>query len=540
MDTTGTQHGPMTGGQALGAALAAHGVRTVFGIPGTHNLAVYRALDEYGIDHVLPRHEQGAGYAADGYARICGRPGVCLTTTGPAILNAATAAAQAYSDSVPVLFVSPGMPLSHPAHGNGTLHEVKDQSAAMGSVVAYSHRVTSVAEIPAAVATCFAAMTAGRPRPVHLEVPLDLLEAETPVELLHPVQASSPVPNEQLIAEAARRLERAERPLVVAGGGASGAASQVAALAERLGAPVLTSCNGKGVLREDHPLSLGAGPQHPSVQRLVEESDALLAVGTELAPADWWLGPPRVDGDLIRVDIDPIGAVANATPTLALVGDAARTLDGICSRINGRNRTDASRVAEWRKAIREESRAEGEPWIEIVEAIAAALPEEAVVTADNAMVSYYGALSNLPAFHPRSFLFPTGGGTLGYGLPAGIGAKVASPATPVLVLQGDGGTMFTVAELAAAAALGIALPVVVVDNGGYGEIRNEMENRGERAYAVSLGHPDFVALARALGCDGVRIESPAHLSEQIETALHADRPVLLHVAEKSRAADHLL
>lgn len=155
----------MTGGEALIAALAAHGVDTIFGIPGTHNLSAYAAMKRHGIRHISPRHEQGAGYAADGYARSSGRPGVCLTTTGPAILNAASAALQAYSDSVPVLFVSPGMPLRHPGRGNGLLHEVKDQSGAMAAILGRSHRVTSVAEIPLAVAQAWTDLTGGRPRP---------------------------------------------------------------------------------------------------------------------------------------------------------------------------------------------------------------------------------------------------------------------------------------------------------------------------------------------------------------------------------------
>ena len=222
----------MTGGEALVAALAAHGVDTVFGIPGTHNLSVYAAMPGHEIRHVLTRHEQGAGYAADGYARSSGRPGVVVTTTGPAILNAAAAAAQAYSDSIPVLFVSPGMPLQHPALGNGLLHEIRDQSAAMAAVVGNSHRVTSVREIPLAVAQSFAQMTAGRPRPVHMEIPLDLLDASDEVLVVPPVVPAIAVPAEDALDAAGAALEAAENPLLIVGGGAAGAVDQVAALAD--------------------------------------------------------------------------------------------------------------------------------------------------------------------------------------------------------------------------------------------------------------------------------------------------------------------
>ncbi|WP_300604905.1 thiamine pyrophosphate-binding protein, partial [Trebonia sp.] len=196
----------LTGGEALVAALEAHGAATVFGVPGTHNLPVYAALARSGIRHVSPRHEQGAGFAADGWARASGQPGVCLTTTGPAVLNAATAAAQAYSDSVPMLLVSPGLPLGHPGRGNGYLHEVKDQHAALGALVAYSHRVASVAEIPLAVAQAYAAMATGRPRPVHLELPLDLLGERAPVQVSGPIPVPPAAPATAQVAAAARAL----------------------------------------------------------------------------------------------------------------------------------------------------------------------------------------------------------------------------------------------------------------------------------------------------------------------------------------------
>lgn len=535
----------MTGGEALVAALHAHGVDTVFGIPGTHNLSAYAALPAYGITHVLPRHEQGAGYAADGYARSTGRPGVVLTTTGPAILNAAAAAAQAYSDSVPVLLISPGMPSQHPGLGNGLLHEIKDQGAALAAVVAYSHRVTSVEEIPLAVAQAFAAMATGRPRPVHLEIPLDLLEASAEVVIVPPVAVgvlSAPGP---VAAQAAAAISAATRPLLIVGGGASGAKAQVARLAETIGAMVLATTNGKGIVAEDHPLSLGAGVQHPSVVAAVQDSDCVVAIGTELAPSDWWIGLPELAG-LVRIDIDAVSIQTNAVPVHALVGDCAVVLEAILAVVEGAA-GDATgpeaameRAARWRQLVQADAQAEGAPWLNIVTAVSEALPRDAIVAGDSAMACYYGALSNLPLFRPRAFLYPTGVGTLGYGLPAGIGAKVASPDTPVLVLQGDGGIMFTIAELATAAQLGLGLPVVVVDNGGYGEIRNEMADRDEPVHAVALGQPDFVALAESLGCHGVRIGSATQLTEEIRTALGRDRPTVLHVRENSRAAADML
>lgn len=520
-----------TGGQALVGALERHGVTVVFGIPGTHNLPIYAALSNTDIQHILPRHEQGAGYAADGYARVTGRPGVVVTTTGPAILNATAAAAQAYSDSVPVLFIAPGLPVSHPGLGNGYLHEVKDQFQAMASVVGHAQRVTTVGEIPLAVAQCFAAMTSGRPRPAYLEIPLDLLDAEASVVAVAPYAGRPIRPQPESVQAALELLTEATRPLLIVGGGASGAADEVAEIATALQAPVITTTNGKGVLPESHPLSLGAGVHHPTVKKLVAECDVILAVGTELAPSDWWWGPIAQQSTVIRVDIDPAAAVTNIVPTVALVGDAAETLtDVIAGLATAPVRTDGHERAErWRSSLRRDARREGDPYVALCAALDAALDDSALVAGDSAMVCYYGAMSNLPLQQPRSFLYPTGLGTLGYGLPAAIGAKIGAPERQVVALLGDGGVMFTIAELAAAAQAELPIPVVVVDNGGYGEIRDEMVDRGDTAHAVDLPSPDFAALGISMGCHGLSLDSADGLTDAVAEALRKDRPTVIHL-----------
>ncbi len=517
----------VTGGEALVAALVDHGVELVFGIPGTHNLEIYKHLALQGVQHVSTRHEQGAGYAADGYARTTGKVGVVVVTSGPALLNTATAMAQAWSDSVPVLVVSPGLPLRHPATGNGLLHETRDQGAAMRAIAAASLRATSVAEIPTAVAQAFALMTSGRPRPVHLEVPLDVLEETAEISRVAPLPRATSLPPEQALADAAARLEGARCPVLLVGGGAKQAAAEVRELAERLGAPVVTTSNGKGVLPEDHELALGAGVHLPAVRALVEEADLVLAVGTELAPSDLWYGELPVVGKLVRIDIDPVGAVTNAAPVVALVGDAAATLRELAKRIS-RPPADLD-VEGWRGRKHDDSRREGAEWSSLVDAMAEALPRDAILSTDNAMACYYGAMANIPTHTPASFLFPTGYGTLGYGLPAAIGAKLGNPDRPVVAMLGDGGIMFTVQELATAAVLGIALPIVVVDNSGYGEIRNEMVERQDPVHAVDFPAPDFAALGRSLRCHGVTIDDPADVAAPIREALSADRPTVIHV-----------
>lgn len=521
----------MTGGQALVAALAAHGVDTVFGIPGTHNLEIYRHLGDHGIRHVGTRHEQGAGYMADGYARTTGRPGVALVTSGPAVLNAATALAQAWSDSVPVLLVSPGMPLRHPALGNGFLHESRDQRAALAAVSAASMSVTSVEEIPTAMSQAFALMLSGRPRPVHLAVPLDVLAETADVEVPAPVRLPAITADPAAVDEAVDRLAAARRPVVLAGGGCKGAAAELQRLAELLGAAVVTTINGKGVLAEDHRLALGAGIHLPAVRTMVEQADLVLAVGTELAPADHWYGPLPLAGKLVRIDIDPVGIVTNAWPDVAVVGDAATVLAALADQLEVRDRRAPGdvAVAAWRELKARDARAEGAEWVDLVDELAAAVPRDVIVGADNAMACYYGAIAGLPTNTPASFLYPTGFGTLGYGLPAAIGAKVANPDRPVLAMLGDGGVMFTVQELAVAAELGLALPVLVVDNSGYGEIRNEMRDRDDPIQAVTFGGTDFAALGRAMGCHAVTLDSPDGLGAVIGAAFTADRPTVIHL-----------
>jgi acetolactate synthase-1/2/3 large subunit len=518
-----------SGGEAVARSLAAHGVDLVWGIPGTHNLAIYAALPAAGIRHVLPRHEQGAAFAADGYARVSGRPGVCVTTSGPAVLNAATALGQAYSDSIPVLLVSAGMPVDHPAGGNGELHETRDLGAAMRGVIGTSRRVTSVAEIPEAIAEAFAAMASGRPRPQHVEVPLDLLDARAETEPRGPRVGATAAPEPDAVAAAAQLLAGARRPAIVAGGGARGAADPLRRLAERVGAPVLTTFNGKGTLPEDHPLSVGAGLHREAAHALMADSDVLLVAGSELAPADLWTGPLPAGPAIVRVDVEPEQVAVNADPEVAIVADAGAALAAVAERLGPGEPADPARAASWHERLWAEGRQLGERWGWLLDGIEAALGREGVLAGDSAMVCYLGAVARLRRYEPGSFLYPTGFGTLGYGLPAAIGAKLAAPDRRVLALMGDGGVMFTLPELAAAAALRIALPVVVVDNGGYGEIRNEMLERGDEPLAVDLPELDFPAVARGLGCEGVRVEDEDALERELERAFAAARPTLLHV-----------
>ncbi|WP_405715261.1 MULTISPECIES: thiamine pyrophosphate-binding protein [unclassified Streptomyces] len=523
----------ITGGEALVRALAAHGVTRAFGIPGTHSLEIYRHLAAYRIDHLNPRHEQGAGYAADAYARVCGQPGVAITTTGPALLNIAAAVGQAYSDSVPLLVVSPGMPLRHPRQPTGLLHEMRSQTEALRGIAAVSHRVSSVEEIGVAVARAFTLFRTRRPRPVHIEVPLDLLTAEEPAG---PVRTAPPVSpataDPDALSAAGEALGSATRPALVLGGGARGAAAECLRLAEGLGAPVVTTANGKGIVAETHPLSLGVSLHSRAVRHWLAERDVVLAVGTELAESDLWAPLPALGGTLVRADIDPAQMYAGLPADIPLVGDARHTLRALLATLPEAARAHPGThraVAALRAERNAETRSEDTPLLPYLAAIRSVLPADTVLTSDSAQCCYYGAIPHLPVAPEGRYLHPTGFGTLGYALPAAIGARTADPARPVVALSGDGGLQFSVQELATAVQLQLPLPVVVFDNGGYGEIRDEMVSRGDRPTAVDLPPVDLPALARAYGGHGVRAGSPEALAEALRHALNTPGPTLITV-----------
>ncbi|MHA6615593.1 5-guanidino-2-oxopentanoate decarboxylase [Pseudonocardia sp. DLS-67] len=520
-----------TGGSAVVETLAAHGVDTVFGIPGTHNLELYRHLAPCGIRPVTPRHEQGAGYAAEGYARVGGRPGVVLTTSGPGLTNVMTAAATAYAESQPMLVLSPGVPTGAEGADLGLLHETKDASGAMGRLVRWSRRVESPEDAADAVTEAFAAFRGTRPRPVHVEIPVDVLErpwggspwvgAVTPV----------PAPDAAAVRRAATLLGRARRPLVIAGGGAVDAAAEVRELAEALGAPVATTVNGKGVLDESHPLAVGAAVRLRALQEAAADSDALLVVGSELGDADLWEGRITA-GAVIRCDIDPAQLHKNCRADVALLGDAAATLRALLAVLPEHEPAPAGAGA-LREACRAEARAGAGDYEEINAAVRAALPSGAVLTGDSSQVTYLGSVHFFDVPAPRRFCYTPGYATLGYGLPAAIGAALARPGHPAAALLGDGAFLFSVQELATAVDLGLPLPIVVVDNCGYREIRDQQERRGIPPTGVDLPAPDLAALAGAFGARGVRTTDPGALTALVADALSADRPTLIHLKTRT-------
>lgn len=525
-----------SGGHAVVRALQENGVELAFGIPGTHNLEIYRHLHDSGIRHVTPRHEQGGGYAADAYARVSGRPGVLVTTTGPGVLNAVAALATAYADSIPMLVVAPGVPRGLERRDIGWLHEMRDQQAALAGVVDRSVRVESAADAYAVVHDAFASWRDSRPRPVYLEVPSDVLEEPYDPETLSPPArtATAPAPAADQVRQAAEVLAGAGAVVVVAGGGARRATEQVRLVAERLHAPVITTVNGKGVLPETHPLSLGASIRLDAAQQVIGEAEALLVVGTALGDDELWGSTLSARGPVVRVDIDAHQHDKNLPATHPLHGDAAVTLDALLGALPDAGPTAGSgalgdRAGELRARCDADADKQGAPFAAFHAALRDVLPADTIVAGDSAQVSYFGTAHQWPSQRPGQFVYPAGFATLGYGIPGGIGAALAAPGTLVVVVAGDGGTMFTVQEFATAVDLGLPLPVVVFNNGGFQEIREGMEHGGIPPMAVDVRSPDFALLGKAFGGEGCRAENPDQLAAAVTAALGRPVPTLIEV-----------
>ncbi|MEV3871282.1 thiamine pyrophosphate-dependent enzyme [Streptomyces sp. NPDC049906] len=525
-----------TAGRAVLQTLRAYGITTVFGIPGTHNLELYRPLSDLGIHAVTTRHEQGAGYAADGWGQQTGLPGVVITTSGPGLQNAMSAVGTAYCESRPLIVLSPGAPLGQEFGDRGSLHETKDASGMAGAVAEWSRRVASAAEAVQAVHDAFVLFRTARPRPVHIEIPLDVLEG--PARVPSAAREARPTPppaagDPDAVARAAALLATAANPVVIAGGGATRATAEVTALAERLRAPVLTTLNGKGTVDERHALSLGANLRLPAPRAVAEASDVLLVLGSKLGEAELWVPALRPGGRVVRVDVSADQLQKNLAADLAVQGDVAAVVTALLSALPDRGAA----------ATPDLSTARAETAAQIVEALPAtvelgariveALPDDAIVAGDSSQIVYLAVANQLRQARPHSMLYMPTYATLGYGLPAAIGARLADPTRPVVTVTGDGALMFCVNELATAVEQRLDLTVVCVDNGGYAEIKQNERDRGIPPVGVDLVQPDWAALATAFGATGTRVESGADVGAAIRAAVEAGGVHLVHIRQEA-------
>ena len=525
-------------GEALVAQLSERGVDCVFGIPGVHTIELYRGLAASGIRHVTPRHEQGAGFMADGYARASGKPGVAFVITGPGLTNTLTAMGQARADSVPMLVISGVNTLQSLGKGMGHLHELPDQRAMARTVALVSERVESPDDLMPMLDRVFEPFDKGRPGPTHLEIPLDVAGASFTENGHAGSHVAPPSPPAEQIAAAAALLAQSEAPVILAGGGARRAGTALRTLAEKLGAPVVQAVNARGLMFE-HPLGVPASPSLQAVRALIAQSDVVLAVGTELGPTDYDMyatGTMPQMQRMIRVDLCA-EQLARHPAELSILGDAASALDALNTAINGRTASGGDeRAAKARREAFEEIGPDMRALCNVLAEVRAAVPG-AIIVGDSAQPIYAG---NLYYDHDRPggwFNAATGFGALGYGIPAAIGAALAAPDTPVICIAGDGGAQFSLPELMCAVQENLPICFMIWNNHGYQEIATSMQEAGVSVVGCDPAPPDFAALAQSCGLPFWRCApQPQAVAETLRTASAHAGPTLIEIQAQPFAA----
>jgi acetolactate synthase-1/2/3 large subunit len=538
-----------TGAALLVHELYRHGVRVIFGMPGSHSTSIYDAIERHGGIHtILVRNEQAGAFAADGYARVTGEPGVICTTAGPGATNALTGIAEAWADSIPLLLVTGQVNHDRLHEECGNYHEI-DLERIVRPCTKYVATVMDSRQIPTVVAHAFAAMTTGRPRPAALILPQDLMglsapqpgddsaDATQPDVLRLPAAVTEHVAHgraAQLHRTTARKVDRAaamlgaaRRPIVLVGGGALRAGAEVRAIAERLRCPVITTLNGKGLVDERDPLSLGHA-RSVRARCLQPHTDVMLAVGCRFTEVMTGFRKMQVPEKLIQIDIDPIQIGMNYPVAIGIVADASDALRQIHQQLPEHVRSKWGDL--WSEA-RSVTRPQRE-WF--IDALRAELPENAIVFTDASEMAYR-MHTDYPAYRPRSFFYPSNYIALGWGFPAAIGAAVALPDRVVASVSGDGGFVMTCQELATAARYGLRLIAIVHNDSAYGAIKHQQRMKYEGRYRdTDLNNPNFIQLAAAYGVPGVRARSAGEFAAALREAIERGGPGLIEVPDEWR------
>jgi 5-guanidino-2-oxopentanoate decarboxylase len=517
--------------------LAAYEVDTVFGMAGTMTVELYRGIGRAGIRHVQCRNEQGASLMADGYARATGKPGVCTIIAGPGVTNAATGIAQAYCDSQPMLVLSGACATLMQGKGWGAVHELNDQAAVTAGFTAVSAMIRYPEELPELIARAFGIFRGSRPRPVHLSLPRDVLPLAVEIDWKPRRAPSLPMPDPGAIEEAADRLAQAKRPLIFVGGGAVGTRQPLTDIATRIGAPVLSTNAGKGILPESHPLSLGCSILQEASQQALADADVVLLVGSEVSMGDSFLPKLEISGEIIRIDIDPTELTSAYAAAVPIQADARAAMLALAAALSTRKPVSQRPEGEGRvrdilarniAKMTDLERLHARVW----KILRAALPADAIVMGDASQIVYSGTFA-MPMQIERCWYYSGTYCSLGVALPMAVGAKIGAPRRPVIAVVGDGGFMFTVNELATAVEERLALPIIVWNNDALKEIVEQMDRRQIPRIGVEPKSPDFLGLAQSLGCHAVRASSAQHLEQSVHTALSAEGPTLIEVRQDS-------
>lgn len=521
-----------TCGEVLAKLIEAYGIDTAFGIPGTHTIELYRGIPQTKIRHVTPRHEQGAGFMADGYARVTGKPAVCITVSGPGAFNIATAMGQAKQDSVPMLVISADNNSWQKGLGEGRLHETNNLQAAMAECSVWTHTLARPDELPQVMARAFAIFHSERPGPVHITIPLNVITANAdhvPVQVWPLPSKAAPAQRE--LQQAAELLNQAKNPVLILGGGAASYAADISLLVEALAAPTTTTHNAKGLLAAGHPLYVGGSPSQQASIDLYHNADVILAIGTEFGETDYDffltgnfdLGPAK----LIRVDIDRGQLSRNVLPHLPIQADAGLFAQALTPLLKSSHHEGDQRTAVAKQA---RVKTDHSCYQNFLASLQDALPG-AILIGDSTQPAYYAGLQYDSAAPRRFASAATGYGTLGYALPAAFGAKLGQADIPVISLIGDGGLQFTINELSTAIEAKIAVAIIVWNNERYEMIAQNFESAGMEPIACDIYTPDFKAIATAYGCPAVRVNNLAELKLELREAQKQDVPTLIEVVE---------
>ena len=517
----------ISGGEAIVSGLVAHGVDTVFGLPGAQIYGLFDAFERAQLKVIGARHEQACGYMAYGYARSTGRPGVFSVVPGPGVLNAGAALLTAFGSNELVLCLTGQVPTPFLGKGRGHLHEMPDQLATLRTFVKWADRIEYPGDAPTLVSRAFQSMLSGRRGPAALEMPWDVFtqRADTvAAQPFHPFAA--PPPDSDSVKAAAGLIAASQRPMIFVGSGAIHAAEEILELAELIDAPAVAFRSGRGIVSNAHELGLTMAAAY----RLWPQTDLMIGIGTRLELPTMSRWPFLPDGlRSIRIDIDA-SEMRRFAPDTAVIADAkAGTAELLAAiRKNGYSKTRGRR-AEIREAtaMALQQIQQVQPQMAYLNILREVLPPEAIVTDELSQVgfaSWYG----FPIYQPRTFITSGYQGTLGSGFPTALGAKVAHPDRPVVAITGDGGFMFGVQELATAAQFNVGVVTLVFNNNSYGNVRRDQRERFDgRVVASDLVNPDFVKLAESFGVGAARVTSPGEFRPALEKALTDGSPALI-------------
>lgn len=519
----------LTGGEAIVSGLVAHGVDTVFGLPGAQVYGLFDAFHQAQLKVIGARHEQACGYMAFGYARSSGRPGVFSVVPGPGVLNASAALLTAYGCNEPVLCVTGQVPTPFLGKGRGHLHEMPDQLATLRTYVKWADRIEYPGNAPTVVARAFQEMMSGRRGPASVEMPWDVFTQRadaSAAQVLEPLPA--PLPDPDMIKQAAALVRTSKAPMIFVGSGAIEAREDILELAEMIDAPVVAFRSGRGIVSNAHELGLTMAAAY----KLWPKTDLMIGIGSRLELPTMSRWPYRPDGlKSIRIDIDPV-EMRRFISDSAIVSDAKAATADLTAAVS---KAGYSKTAGRRAAIREATATalaeiqRIQPQMAYLNILREVLPANAIVTDELSQfgfASWYG----FPIYEPRTFITSGYQGTLGSGFPTALGAKVANPDKPVVAITGDGGFMFGVQELATAVQFNIGVVTLVFNNNAYGNVRRDQRERFDgRVVASDLVNPDFVKLAESFGVAAARVTAPDQFKAAMEKALSHGGPYLISV-----------